>query len=347
MRKWFLLSVVFIFSSSLFGLSAMAATFTDLPASHRFYEEITYLENKGIIGGYPDKTVRPEAEVTRAEAAIMIGRTLNLNGEQRNTMFTDVSAKQIASGYITSAVEAGVIKGFPDGTFRPNTIITREQAAILISRAFNLTKESEVPFTDISPSMESYPHIKRIVVENITNGYEDYTFRPYVKVTRAHFSAFLARALNDDYKVKLPLIFLKDTSKVYHYEDGGKVRYVYENEEYENWNLWKVYLESGTTYSIVERQDSAGYKFGYPDSEYSVQVAFPIEVGHTWDGYGEMPDYYKITAASLSVTTPAGTFENVVEVTTTEGYVSYYAPFTGLIKTTKDGVTVTELTKIE
>ncbi|WP_191090537.1 S-layer homology domain-containing protein [Niallia endozanthoxylica] len=327
----------------------MAATFSDLPVSHRFYGEMMYLENNKIITGFPDNTFRPEAEVTRAEAAIIIGRTLQLNGEQRNTMFSDVSAEQIASGYIASAADAGVIKGFPDGSFRPHHIITREQAAILISRTFNLTEESEIPFTDISPSMESYLHIKRMITENLTQGYPDNTFRPQLKVTRAQFSTFIARALNDDFKVDLPLIFLKDPLHVYHYhyKDGGNVRFVFQNEDNENWNLWHVYQEDGTSYSIVERQDSEGYKFGYPFSEYSLEVANPVEVGHTWDGYGEMPDYYKITADSLTITTPAGTFENVVEVTTTDGYVRYFAPMTGLIKATKDGETIAELMKIE
>lgn len=349
LRKWILLSVAFVFLFSCFGLSTNAATFTDLPSSHRFYKEITYLVNKDIIGGYPDKTVRPEAEVTRAEAAIMIGRALGLNGEQRNTSFFDVRAEQKASGYIASAAEKGVIKGFPDGTFRPNDIITRAQAAIIVSRAFNLTEESQIPFTDISPSMESYPHIKRIIAENITQGYEDNTFRPHINVTRAHFAAFLARALNEDFKVERPLVFIKDPHTVYHYHyaDGGNARFVYGHEDNENWNLWQVNLEDGTSYSIVETQDSEGYKFGYPYSEYSLEVAHPVEVGHTWDGYGEMPDYYKITATSLSVTTPAGSFDKVVEVTTTDGYVRYYAPFTGMIKATKDGITIAELTKIE
>jgi len=331
------------------GVSAIATTFSDLPVDHRFYREMMFLEYEEIISGYPDDTFRPEAEVTRAEAAIIIGRTLKLNGEQRNTTFSDVSAEQIASGYIASAAEAGIIKGFPDGSFRPNSIITREQAAILISRTFNLTEESEIPFSDISPSMESYLHIKRIIAENLTQGYPDNTFRPQVKVTRAQFSAFIARALNDDFKVDLLLTFLKDPLHVYHYyyKDGGNVRFIFQNKDNENWNQWHVYQEDGTSYSIVERQDSEGYKFGYPFSEYALEVAHPIEVGHTWDGYGEMPDYYKITANSLTITTPAGTFENVVEVTTTDGYVRYFAPMTGLIKATKEGETIAELMKIE
>ena len=134
------------------------------------------MENKGIITGYADGTFRPDGEVTRAGAAIMIGRALDLDGEQRATRFSDVKADQKASGYIASAAEAGIIQGFPDETYRPNETVTRGQMAIFLSRAFKLTEEADVPFTDVSSSMASYLHIKRIVAENLTAGYEDNTF---------------------------------------------------------------------------------------------------------------------------------------------------------------------------
>ena len=73
--------------------------------------------------------------------------------------------------------------------------------AIFLSRAFNLIEEADESFADISPSMASYYHIKRIIEERLTHGYPDNTFRPNEKITRAQFSAFLARALDDQFKV--------------------------------------------------------------------------------------------------------------------------------------------------
>ena len=210
MKKVFsLLLFLFVLTFSGFGANVKAATFSDLQSSHRFYEEMLFLEAEGIITGYPDGTFRPDGEVTRAAAAIMIGRALELNGQQRATVFSDVGADQKASGYIASAVNAGIIQGYPDGTYRPNETVTRGQMAIFLSRAFNLTEEAATPFKDISPSMASYLHIKRIVAEKLTQGYEDHTFRPNVKVTRAQFSAFLARALNDEFKVEIPVCLSK------------------------------------------------------------------------------------------------------------------------------------------
>src|SRR4051794_18804007 len=139
MKKFILLIVLFVFSLSGFKAYATPDSFSDLQPSHPFYEEMVFLEAEGIITGYSDGTFRPDEEVTRAVAAIMIGRALDLNGEQRETRFSDVGAAQKASGYIASAVTEGIIQGYSDGTYRPYETVTRGQMAIFLSRAFKLT----------------------------------------------------------------------------------------------------------------------------------------------------------------------------------------------------------------
>ncbi|WP_338449578.1 S-layer homology domain-containing protein [Niallia oryzisoli] len=355
MKKVSLLFVLFIFALSSFGGSALASTFSDLQEGKRFYDEMVYLEGEGIITGFPDGTFRPDEEVTRAAAAIMIGRALDLDGKQRDTAFLDVKADQKASGYIASAVEKGIIQGFENNTYRPNETVTRGQMAIFLSRAFELTVESDASFKDISPSMKSYTHIKKIIAENLTQGYPDNTFRPDVKVTRAQFSAFLARALNDEFKVEIPaqMSYLKDPAKVYYYESDymGSYYMEYPNEEYDGWNLWDVYSDYGYgyeyDYSLLERQDSEGYYLGYPESEYYMDLKYPVYVGQTWGTGYEYEYQYVITATGLTITTTAGTFDNVVEVTGNDGFITYFAPNVGRIKEVYDGNTVTELTQIE
>ncbi|KAA9015489.1 S-layer homology domain-containing protein [Niallia endozanthoxylica] len=356
MKKVSFLVVLLIFALNSFGGSALASTFTDLQEGQRFYEEMVYLEGEGIITGFPDETFRPDEEVTRAAAAIMIGRALDLDGKQRDTSFLDVSADQKASGYIAAAVEKGIIQGFEDNTYRPNQTVTRGQMAIFLSRAFELTVESDASFKDISPSMKSYTHIKRIIAENLTQGYPDNTFRPDAKVTRAQFSAFLARALDDKFKVEMPpaqMSYLKDPSKVYYYESDymGSFYMEYPNEEYDGWNLWDVYTDYGYGYefgySLLEREDSEGYYLGYPESEYYMDLKYPVVVGQTWGtGYDDEIQYV-ITSTNMTVTTAAGTFDNVVEVTSNDELVTYFAPNVGRIKEVYEGYTVTELTQIE
>ncbi len=196
MRK---ITSLFLSIMLLLGIAApyaQAASFKDTPESYRFYEEIDYLSDLEIISGFPDGSFKPDKNVTRAEAAIMIGRMKSLDGTKRATKFTDVGKQTAASGYIQSAVDAGIIQGFPDGTFRPNNPVTRGDLAIFLSRAFGLEETSEVRFKDVSKSSKAYAHIGKLVAAKITAGYPDNTYRPNQAVTRGQYSAFVARGLN-------------------------------------------------------------------------------------------------------------------------------------------------------
>ncbi len=179
--------------------NAKAATFKDISTSYSFYKEINYLVNKKIVSGYSNGMFKPNQVVTRAEAAIMIGRAKGLDGTKKKTVFSDVNASNGASGYIQSAVDAGIIQGFPDGTFRPDETVTRGQVAILVSKAFQLTKTTKVTYKDVSLSSAAYPSIGKASAVRITLGYADNTFRPNLGVTRGQFSAFLARALDPSF----------------------------------------------------------------------------------------------------------------------------------------------------
>lgn len=174
---------------------SIVISFTDVSESYTFYNEINFLVGRSIISGYPDGSFKPGKSVTRAEAAIMIGRALQLDGTQRNTSFSDVSSSSVASGYIQSAVDAGIISGYPDGTYRPSEAVTRGQLAIFLSRAFKLTETAPVTFVDVPSTSAAYEYVGKLVAANITYGYSDNTFRPNQAVTRGQFSAFLTRAI--------------------------------------------------------------------------------------------------------------------------------------------------------
>ena len=193
--------VVFTLLIGLFApIRGQAASFTDVSTGYSFHNEIVYLTSEGVITGHKDGTFKPEDAVTRAQAAIMIGRALGLNGEQRATTFHDVGSSSVASGYIASAVERGIITGFPDGSYRPNQSVTRGQMAIFIKRAFQLVQGNTVKFTDISPSMAAYEAILDVTASGIASGYPDRTYRPDKPVTRGQFSAFMARTLEPSFR---------------------------------------------------------------------------------------------------------------------------------------------------
>jgi N-acetylmuramoyl-L-alanine amidase len=178
-----------------------AASFSDMPANGA--SEISYLVDRGIITGYTDGTFRPYQHLTREEAAIIIGKALSLDGTQRATSFPDVGAESIASGYIQSAYEKGIINGMNDGTYSPNSSMTRGQMAFLLQRAFNLTEKSNITFIDVASSGAQFDAIDRIATAGITNGYSDGKFRPAENINRAEFAMFVARALNESFRVKI------------------------------------------------------------------------------------------------------------------------------------------------
>ncbi|MDW0116321.1 S-layer homology domain-containing protein [Sporosarcina thermotolerans] len=210
--------IVFIAAATLFvtgGVnSAKAEGFTDVSATYQFYEHINYLAGQGVIKGKEGNRFAPDDVVTRAEAAVMIARALDLPTEKRATIFPDVSSQSFASGAIQSANDEGIIKGYTDGNFKPDETVTRGEMAIFLTRAFKLTEEEPMTFTDVPVSSAGYAYIPKIIAAGVTQGYSETTFAPNNPVTRAQFSAFLARATNENLRLTVHACGYNPASKV-------------------------------------------------------------------------------------------------------------------------------------
>ena len=199
MRK---ISIIMAFILVISGFSATstlgATSFSDLSDSNRFYDEIQYLAEEEIITGFPNNSFQPKGNVTRGQAAIMLGRALGYDGTQRDSDFPDVDSSQVSSGYIEEAAENGIINGYPDGTYRPGATVTRAEMAIILQRAFYPEEKENhfVLFPDVSENMQSYRSIGILGSYGVVQGYTDGKFQPYVNLNREQFSAFLARAIN-------------------------------------------------------------------------------------------------------------------------------------------------------
>ncbi|MFX3672851.1 MAG: S-layer homology domain-containing protein [Paenisporosarcina sp.] len=170
-----------------------AATFSDVPTTHTYYQEIMFLLDKGVINAGAKYGVNDK--VTREEVAVMVSKAVGLDGKQTSTKFKDVPSSMSSSGYINSAVNAGIINGYPDGTFKPKDLVTRGHMATFISRGFKLTQSVNINFKDVPVGSTAYEHVKKLAYKNITTGYPDGTFKPNENLTRAHISAFIARAM--------------------------------------------------------------------------------------------------------------------------------------------------------
>lgn len=202
MRKLAILFTMIILLGTTYTTKAEAQGFSDVPTSYGFYHEINYLAERNIVNGMDATNFGPDNIVSRGDAALMIARALNLNTKKQNTVFSDVTSQNESSGAIQSAYNVGIIKGLTKDQFAPDAKVTRDQMAIFISRAFNLTDEA-LPFKDVPLNSAGYSSIKKATAFGVVAGFKDGTFRHRDQVTRGQLSAFLARALNDD--LRLPV----------------------------------------------------------------------------------------------------------------------------------------------
>lgn len=170
--------------------------FIDVPTSHPYYKEITALVNKKYITGYEDGTFKPEGNLTRAHAAVIISRALGLDTSKVvNPQFKDIPTSHNYYKEIAAVQNAGIISGKQDGNFDPNGQLTRGQMAKIIAKAYKLTGISTIQFKDVKPSDWQYEYVQALAYNNVTTGYSDGTFKPYSNITRAHFSVFLYRTI--------------------------------------------------------------------------------------------------------------------------------------------------------
>lgn len=147
------------------------------------------------INGYPDGTFRPAQGVTRAELAAMLVRL----GAAENTAssgksFTDVSASHWSARYISQASAAGLLNGYPDGTFRPEVKVTRAEVAAVIYNYLGLTPPAEAQgFTDVASGYWAAKFIAAVNAEGLITGFENGTFQPRKELTRAETVTVLNR----------------------------------------------------------------------------------------------------------------------------------------------------------
>ena len=108
--------------------------FSDVSADKWYNNAVSTLSNMGVIGGYADGTFRPDAPISRAEfAKIAVSFTQN-NGSAVYNYFTDVKTTDWFATYVTAAKDAGLIEGYSDGSFKPESKITRAEACAIVNR---------------------------------------------------------------------------------------------------------------------------------------------------------------------------------------------------------------------
>lgn len=157
-------------------------------------------DHVAYIIGYEDGTVRPGANITRAEVATIFFRLLTDETREsywsQSSGFTDVASGAWYNNAVSTLTRAGILDGYEDGSFRPNASITRaEFTKIAVSFFKHVGGASANPFSDVPESAWYAEFVKAAAELGLIDGYEDGTFRPNAPITRAEACTIVNRTL--------------------------------------------------------------------------------------------------------------------------------------------------------
>lgn len=191
--------------SSELALYSVALPFHDL-AGHWAAESVLglYYHTPRILRGVSDEYFGVNEQMTRAELATMLNRVLDavepLNSWP-DTAYSDLRAGHWAYNEINKAVERGILTGFPDGTVRPDALVSRVEAAVMISRVIGGAEDAAyLPYNDLPASgyIWARDEVANLYAQGIMHGVADGRFAPRQLMTRGEGAAIIYRWLNSE-----------------------------------------------------------------------------------------------------------------------------------------------------
>ncbi len=192
-----------IFTGIMTAQAETVMPFRDVKHGNWFYDAVLYVFERELMNGTASDTFAPNGKLTRAMFITVLGRMAG--AEQTDSyVFPDVKNGTWYSGYVGWAVSAGVVTGFPDGTFKPNDNLTREQMAAAISRyieykAINLPRENTAPyeFSD-SSKIASWAggYVEVLRRAGIVNGDSNGKYNPKANLSRAEMATIIMNLIS-------------------------------------------------------------------------------------------------------------------------------------------------------
>ncbi len=158
--------------------------------------QINSLVSLGVVSGYPDGGFYPDNAVTRAEFIKMVCNLFNLKSSAP-AGFADVSADAWYAPFVSAAKEAGLVQGDAANSFNPNNTISRQDAAVILSRLLNLEGVDATAFAD-SDTISEYAgaHVGALHAQGLISGMDDGSFSPLSNTTRAQTAKMLLNCKN-------------------------------------------------------------------------------------------------------------------------------------------------------
>ncbi|MBS3908052.1 MAG: N-acetylmuramoyl-L-alanine amidase [Actinobacteria bacterium] len=174
------------------------ASFSDLSGNDEYYNAVVDLTSKNIISGFPDGTYRPLDPLTRAQMAKLICLAKQYpQPTAAADVFKDVPFDHWGTDYIKASSAAGIVRGYTDGTFKPEQRITRAELARMLRRAIEMPviSTSTPSFSDVASGYWAYGEIKTVAYYGIMGGANG-KFRPAEYATRAEIALAVHNMLN-------------------------------------------------------------------------------------------------------------------------------------------------------
>jgi len=195
--------VVRLHGFSRYLLAEVRVAFNDL-AGHWSRPDVELMASKYVARGLPDGRFNPEGRVTRAEFAAMLVRAMGLKPARAPMTFRDVRGTDWHFGELMTAVNAGIIQGYDDGTFRPDAPVTREQVAAMVARALKASGKAALSDAQVSSTLAGFADAGQVsdwaradlalaVREGIVKGQAATAIVPRAGATRAEAAAMIAR----------------------------------------------------------------------------------------------------------------------------------------------------------
>ncbi len=162
------------------------------------------LTQRGIIGGFPDGSFKPDDGITRAQFAAIAVKALSLPAASGPANFADVSSSYWANRAIAAVSQAGLVTGFPDGSFKPEDKITRAQALVILAKALpgNVSAGDTAILNSYGDGSSvpawAAPSVAKAAKAHILVSYPDPSqIKPNVNATRADVAALTYQTLNN------------------------------------------------------------------------------------------------------------------------------------------------------
>ncbi|WP_181348000.1 NlpC/P60 family protein [Thalassobacillus sp. CUG 92003] len=173
------------------SVKADKAHFPDVPEENFYYNPIQALADEQIVNGYDDGEFKIKAKITRAEAAVMIARLMELETDQvPEAPFIDVSQERWYADAVNALYQEGIVEGMGNNVFGTDQTITRAALSAMLVRGYDLQLKEEVslPFTDVEKGAWYIDDLKVLYSHDLISGMTATTFAPETPMKRGDFA---------------------------------------------------------------------------------------------------------------------------------------------------------------